>query len=205
MIAVPKIKQRKFANGDKYVGGWLKGLVSCGRSSCCWKCCTQQHGTIHVRPYVNVQHQWMKLQAEIAIHQAADKSDVLRSLTGCMEWLLVCAKPYTLDETLAGTSSQHKRSLARHSASKGCTQTCTQLQNIPYAQHFRSPTLLISQASNMSCGNSSCSWSATLGSDCHARLVLLLQPEGEGRYEWADGSSYEGGWKVRPAACRKGS
>jgi hypothetical protein len=29
-------------------------------------------------------------------------------------------------------------------------------------------------------------------------LVLLLQPEGEGRYEWADGSSYEGGWKVRP-------
>ncbi|WIA17496.1 hypothetical protein OEZ85_014334 [Tetradesmus obliquus] len=26
IIAVPKIKQRKFANGDKYVGGWLKGL-----------------------------------------------------------------------------------------------------------------------------------------------------------------------------------
>jgi hypothetical protein len=28
-------------------------------------------------------------------------------------------------------------------------------------------------------------------------LLLFLQPEGEGRYEWADGSSYEGGWKVR--------
>jgi hypothetical protein len=28
VIAVPKIKQRKFANGDRYVGGWLKGLVS---------------------------------------------------------------------------------------------------------------------------------------------------------------------------------
>lgn len=26
--AVPKIKQRKFANGDRYVGFWLKGLVS---------------------------------------------------------------------------------------------------------------------------------------------------------------------------------
>lgn len=23
-----KVKQRKFANGDKYVGGWLNGLVS---------------------------------------------------------------------------------------------------------------------------------------------------------------------------------
>jgi hypothetical protein len=33
VIAVPKIKQRKFANGDRYVGGWLKGLVSCRRSS----------------------------------------------------------------------------------------------------------------------------------------------------------------------------
>jgi hypothetical protein len=29
-------------------------------------------------------------------------------------------------------------------------------------------------------------------------LLLFVQPEGEGRYEWADGSSYEGGWKVRP-------
>jgi hypothetical protein len=30
-----------------------------------------------------------------------------------------------------------------------------------------------------------------------APLLLCVQPEGEGRYEWADGSSYEGGWKVR--------
>jgi len=27
--------------------------------------------------------------------------------------------------------------------------------------------------------------------------VHLLQPEGEGKYEWSDGSCYEGGWKVR--------
>lgn len=24
-----------------------------------------------------------------------------------------------------------------------------------------------------------------------------LQPEGEGKYDWSDGSSYDGGWKVR--------
>lgn len=32
-------------------------------------------------------------------------------------------------------------------------------------------------------------------------LLLLLQPEGEGKYEWSDGSGYEGGWKVWAVAA----
>ena len=28
-------------------------------------------------------------------------------------------------------------------------------------------------------------------------LCLLAQPDGRGRYEWADGSVYDGRWKVR--------
>jgi hypothetical protein len=38
-----------------------------------------------------------------------------------------------------------------------------------------------------------------------AMTSLCLQPEGEGKYEWSDGSCYEGGWKVRAAAADQAS
>lgn len=31
---------------------------------------------------------------------------------------------------------------------------------------------------------------------CVLLVLLHGQPEGEGKYEWSDGSCYEGGWKV---------
>jgi hypothetical protein len=30
---------------------------------------------------------------------------------------------------------------------------------------------------------------------------VRVQPEGDGKYEWSDGSGYEGGWKVCAAAA----
>ena len=32
-------------------------------------------------------------------------------------------------------------------------------------------------------------------------LPVMLQPEGEGKYVWADQSTYEGGWKVAVCCC----